>query len=82
MEPTGHYWLNIARYLKDKQEYTVVTVNLMHVKKTKELDDNNQTKTDKKDAKIIAQLVKDARYSIPNLLEGNYEELRNVKNLR
>lgn len=82
MEPTGHYWLNIARYLKDKQEYTVVTVNPMHVKKTKELDDNNQTKTDKKDAKIIAQLVKDARYSIPNLLEGNYEELRNAKNLR
>jgi transposase len=48
----------------------------------KELDDNNQTKTDKKDAKIIAQLVKDARYSISNLLEGEYEEFRNAKNLR
>ena len=82
MEPTGHYWLNIARYLKDKDGYTVVTVNPMHVKKIKELDDNNQTKTDKKDAKIIAQLVKDARYSTPNLLEGEYEELRNAKNLR
>lgn len=82
MEPTGHYWLNIARYLKDKDQYNVVTVNPMHVKKIKELDDNNQTKTDKKDAKIIAQLVKDARYSTPNLLEGDYEELRNAKNLR
>lgn len=82
MEPTGHYWLNIARYLKDKEEFAVVTVNPMHVKKIKELDDNNQTKTDKKDAKIIAQLVKDARYSTPNLLEGDYEELRNAKNLR
>lgn len=82
MEPTGHYWLNIARYLNNKEEYNVVTVNPMHVKKIKELDDNNQTKTDKKDAKIIAQLVKDARYSIPNLLEGDYEELRNAKNLR
>ena len=81
MEPTGHYWLNIARYLKGNG-YTVVTVNPMHVKKIKELDDNNQTKTDKKDAKIIAQLVKDARYSTPNLLEGEYEELRNAKNLR
>lgn len=81
MEPTGHYWLNIARYLKDNA-YTVVTVNPMHVKKIKELDDNLQTKTDKKDAKIIAQLVKDARYSTPNLLEGEYEELRNAKNLR
>ena len=82
MEPTGHYWFNIARYLRDKEGYAVVTVNPMHVKKIKELDDNNQTKTDKKDAKIIAQLVKDARYSIPNLLEGDYEELRNAKNLR
>ena len=82
MEPTGHYWLNIARYLKDTEEYIIVTVNPMHVKKIKELDDNNQTKTDKKDAKIIAQLVKDARYSTPNLLEGEYEELRNAKNLR
>ena len=81
MEPTGHYWLNIARYLKGN-DYTVVTVNTMHVKKIKELDDNNQTKTDEKDAKIIAQLVKDARYSTPNLLEGEYEELRNAKNLR
>lgn len=81
MEPTGHYWLNIARYLKAK-DYAVVTVNPMHVKKIKELDDNLQTKTDKKDAKIIAQLVKDARYSTPNLLEGEYEELRNAKNLR
>ena len=81
MEPTGHYWLNIARYLKAKG-YRVVTVNPMHVKKIKELDDNLQTKTDKKDAKIIAQLVKDARYSTPNLLEGEYEELRNAKNLR
>lgn len=81
MEPTGHYWLNIARYLKAK-DYAVVTVNPMYVKKIKELDDNLQTKTDKKDAKIIAQLVKDARYSTPNLLEGEYEELRNAKNLR
>lgn len=82
MEPTGPYWLNIARYLKNRKEYIVVTVNPMHVKKIKELDDNNQTKTDKKDSKIIAQLVKDARYSTPNLLEGEYEELRNAKNLR
>ncbi len=81
MEPTGHYWLNIARYLK-ANGYKVVTVNPMHVKKIKELDDNLQTKTDKKDAKIIAQLVKDARYSTPNLLEGKYEELRNAKSLR
>lgn len=44
MEPIGHYWLNIARYLK-ANDYTVVTVNSMHVKKIKELDDNLQIKS-------------------------------------
>lgn len=81
LEPTGPYWLNLARYFK-KNNIQVVTVNPMHVKKIKELDDNSQTKTDYKDSKVIAQLVKDARFSEPNLLEGVYEDLRNAKNLR
>jgi transposase len=81
MEPTGIYWINLARYLKNKG-IEVVTVNPMHVKRIKELDDNSQTKTDEKDAKLISNLVKDARYSTPNLLEGIYEELRNAKKFR
>ncbi|GGK36263.1 hypothetical protein GCM10010965_31550 [Caldalkalibacillus thermarum] len=74
-EPTGHYWLNLAYYLKDKG-LDIVLVNPMHVKKSKELDDNSPTKNDTKDAKVIAQLVKDGRYSVPNLLDGVYAELR------
>ena len=81
LEPTGPYWLNLTRYLKNNN-IQVVTVNPMHVKKIKELDDNSQTKTDYKDSKIIAQLVKDGRFSEPNLLKGTYEDLRNAKNLR
>src|SRR5690606_7851929 len=45
-------------------------------KKSKELDDNSPTKKDTKDAKVIAQLIKDGRYSVPNLLDGIYAELR------
>jgi transposase len=75
MEPTGHYWLNLAYFLKAKAVH-VVTVNPMHVKRSKELDDNSPTKNDVKDAKVIAQLVKDGRYSIPTLPEGVYAELR------
>src|SRR5690606_39119180 len=56
--------------------YDIVVVNPMHVKKSKELDDNSPTKNDTKDAKVIAQLIKDGRYSVPNLLEGIYAELR------
>ena len=32
MEPTGPYWINLARYLREKEKM-VVTVNPMHVKK-------------------------------------------------
>jgi transposase len=54
----------------------------MHVKKAKELDDNSSTKNDTKDARVIAQLVKDGRYSVPNLLDGIYAELREGIKLR
>jgi transposase len=81
MEPTGPYWLPFARWLQT-EGYWTATVNPAHVKKSKELDDNNQAKTDYGDARVIAQLLKDARFSEPNLLEGVYEELRNAKNIR
>lgn len=75
MEPTGHYWMTLAYYLKT-HDIKCVTVNPMHVKKSKELDDNSPTKNDTKDAKVIAQLMKDGRYSEPTLPESVYAELR------
>jgi len=81
LEPTGHYWLPLYRYLV-LSGYKVVTVNPHHVEKSKELDDNNPTKCDKKDAIVIAQLVKDGRYSEPNLPEKEYAELRVAMNHR
>jgi transposase len=81
MEPTGHYWLNLAHFLKEKQvKYGVV--NPLHVKKSKELDDNSPTKNDIKDAKVIAQLVKDGRYAVPSLPKGIYAELREAMKIR
>ena len=81
MEPTGHYWLNLAHFLKEKSIKFVV-VNPMHVKKSKELDDNSPTKNDVKDARVIAQLVKDGRYAEPNIPQGVYAELRVAKKIR
>ena len=51
-------------------------------KKSKELDDNLQSKNDLKDPKIIAGLVKDGRYQIPYIPEGVFAELRTLSNLR
>src|SRR5689334_5611 len=80
MEPTGHYWLNLAHFLKE-QNIKFVVVNPMHVKKSKELDDNSPTKNDVKDAKVIAQLVKDGRYAEPTIPQGVYAELRVAKKI-
>ena len=81
MEPTGHYWKTLANYLTDKG-LRVVGVNPHHTKKAKELDDNSQTKHDKKDALTIARLVKDGRFFDPYLPQDVYAELRVLTNAR
>lgn len=80
MEPTGHYWLPLAYWLKE-QEIQVVVVNPAHVKKSKELDDNSPTKNDVKDARVISRLIEDGRYSEPHLPKGMYANLREGMNL-
>lgn len=81
MEPTGHYWLNLGKYLQDNGMKPVL-VNPYAVKQTKELDDNSPTKNDRKDPKVIAKLVNDGRYSYPYIPEDVYAELRTASNLR
>src|SRR5690606_35134143 len=75
IEPTGHYWLNLAYFL-DEKGISLVMTNPMHVKRSKELDDNLPTKHDAKDALVIARLVKDGRFSYPRILKGMEAELR------
>lgn len=81
MEPTGHYWKPLANYLI-LHDITVVMVNPYHTKKAKELDDNSQTKSDKKDALTIAKLVRDGRYYEVYMPEDAYAELRVLSNAR
>lgn len=80
-EPTGHYWFTLAAYLKSS-EIKLVLVNPHHVKKSKELDDNHPSKSDRKDPKVIARLVLEGRYSEPYIPEGIYAELRVAMTVR
>ena len=66
LEPTGHYWFAIG----------VVQVNPYAVKQSKEIEDNSQLKDDRKDPKIIANLVKDGNYGMPYLPEDIYADMR------
>lgn len=74
-EPTGHYWLPFGQFLQ-MERIKLVLVNPMHVKKSKELDDNSPTKNDIKDPRVIAQLVKDGRYSEARMPTQVHAELR------
>jgi transposase len=80
-EPTGHYWFNLTPYLKESG-MKLVLVNPHHVKKSKELDDNHPSKTDRKDPKTIAKLVCQGRYNEPYIPEGVYADLRIVMECR
>lgn len=81
MEPTGHYWFALGKFLQDNG-MRPVHVNPHHVKKSKELDDNNPNKNDRKDPKTIAGLVNEGRFSYPYIPTGVYAEIRNLSNLR
>ena len=82
MEPTGHYWKAFANFMLKQAKITVVLVNQYHTKTAKELDDNSQTKSDKKDALTIAKLVKDGRYFETYLPHDIYAELRGLTTTR
>lgn len=75
MEPTGHYWFSLARWLSD-QGFEAVLVNPHLVKKNKENRDNTPSKSDYKDALVIADMIKNGYYSPVRFHSETYEELR------
>ena len=81
LEPTGHYWFCVATWMVENG-ISVVQVNPYAVKQTKELEDNSQDKNDRKDPKLIANLVKDGNYGMPYLPSDVYAEMRTLNRLR
>lgn len=81
LEPTGHYWFAIAAWMVSNG-ISVVQVNPYAVKQSKEIEDNSQLKDDRKDPKLIANLVKDGNYGMPYLPEGIYADMRRLSMFR
>ncbi len=77
LEPTGHYWFCLAAWMISKG-ISVVQVNPYAVKQSKEIEDNSQLKDDRKDPKLIANLVKDGNYGMPYLPEKVYADMRRL----
>lgn len=81
LEPTGHYWFCLASWMISNG-ISVVQVNPYAVKQTKEIEDNSQNKDDRKDPKVIANLVKNGNYGTPYLPEGAYAAIRRLTMFR
>ncbi len=81
LEPTGHYWFCLATWMI-ANGISVVQVNPYAVKQTKEIEDNSQLKDDRKDPKLIANLVKDGNFGMPYLPEKVYADLRRLSMFR
>lgn len=81
LEPTGHYWFALAAWMISKG-ISVVQVNPYAVKQSKEIEDNSQRKYDRKDPKIIANLVKDGNYGMPYLPTEVYTDMRRLAMFR
>ena len=81
MEPTGHYWKSLAYYVEEKG-YQVVIVNPYHVKLSKEMRDNRNSKNDSKDSQLISHLIQEGKFGKNLLPYGDYADLRKITLLR
>lgn len=81
IESTGAYGIPLLHFLKDKDVESVY-VNPAHTKKVKEVQDNSPNKHDKKDPKVIADIIELGRWLRVVVPEGLAAELRELVHFR
>lgn len=81
-EPTGPYMEPLAQFLRSKQGVQLVQVNPMHSKRLKELTGNSPLKTDRKDPKVIADIIELGHALTVVIPEGPAAELRRLTQAR
>ena len=80
-ESTGPYAEPLVHYLAKKQ-VKIVQVNPMHTKKMKEVNDNSPLKTDEKDPRVIADIIRLGHALTIVVPEGDAAHLRRLNNAR
>lgn len=80
-ESTGPYAEPLVHYLTDKP-VSVVQVNPLHTKRLKEVNDNSPGKTDDKDPRVIADIIRLGRALSVVVPEGEAAYLRRLNNAR
>jgi len=80
-ESTGPYAEPLLHYLRNKP-VTIVQVNPMHTKRMKEVNDNSPLKTDDKDPRVIADILRIGHALSVVVPEGDAAYLRRLNNAR
>jgi transposase len=80
-ESTGPYAEPLVHYLANKS-VKIVQVNPMHTKKMKEVNDNSPLKTDDKDPRVIADIIRLGRALTIVVPDGDSANLRRLNNAR
>ena len=80
-ESTGPYAEPLVHYLMDKP-VSIVQVNPLHTKRLKEVNDNSPGKTDDKDPRVIADIIRLGRALSVVVPEGDAAYLRRLNNAR
>lgn len=80
-ESTGPYAEPISNYLR-KRSVKLVQVNPMHTKRIKELTGNSPNKTDKKDPRVIADIISLGHSLTVVIPEGAAAQLRRLTHAR
>ncbi len=80
-ESTGPYAEPLVHYLANKQ-VKIVQVNPMHTKRMKEVNDNSPLKTDDKDPRVIADIIRLGHALTIIVPEGEAAYLRRLNNAR
>lgn len=77
MEPTSYFWKLLAAFL-ERQQQRYVLVNPYTVKKHREGDQIDISKSDPRDAFFVADLTRTGKFTDTQLLHGPYAELREL----
>jgi transposase len=77
-ESTGPYMEPLVQFLRSKKIIQLVQVNPMHTKRLKELPGNSPLKTDRKDPKVIADIIELGHALTVVIPEGPAAELRRL----
>jgi transposase len=81
-ESTGPYLEPLTQFLRSKKGVRLVQVNPMHTKRLKELSGNSPLKTDRKDPKVIADIIELGHALTVVIPEGPAAELRRLTQAR